>query len=100
VVKKRFFKTKEECEVAFELVPAGEVVQVDLVCEANGWKPIEMKKNREGCFRTRLRLPREQRFAFRYLIDGQEWVNDEAADAYLPNKYGSENGILDTTPAS
>lgn len=99
MLKKRFFKTKDECEVAFELSPAGGVERVSLVCEANGWEPIEMKRNRQGRFRTRLRLPRERQYQFRYLIDRQEWVNDEAADAYLPNSFGGENGILDTTPS-
>ena len=98
MLKKRFFKTKDDCEVAFELA-ADKAKQVELLCEANGWEPIEMKKNRGGTFRTRMRLPREQRFQFRYLVDHQAWVNDEEADAYLPNQFGGENGVLDTTPA-
>ena len=98
MVKKRFFKTRDECEVAFELVPSA-AEQVALVCEANGWEPIEMKRNRKGTFRTKLRLPKQCRFQFRYLIDEATWVNDEAADAYWPNAFGGENGVLDTTPA-
>jgi 1,4-alpha-glucan branching enzyme len=97
VVKKRFFKTKDECEVEFVLATA-QAREVALVCEANGWEPIEMKKNRKGTFRTRLRLPKEQQFQFRYLVDGEAWINDETADAYRPNQFGGENGILDTTP--
>jgi 1,4-alpha-glucan branching enzyme len=97
VLKKRFFKTKDDCEVAFELAPT-DAEQVALVCEANGWEPIAMKKNRQGRFRTRLRLPKERQFQFRYLVDSSAWVNDEAADAYRPNSFGGENGILDTTP--
>ena len=99
MVKKRFFKTRDECEVAFELVPSA-AAQVALVCEANGWEPIEMKRNRQGTFRTKLRLPKQRRIRFRYLIDEATWVNDEAADAYWPNEFGSENGVLDTTPAT
>ena len=99
MLKKRFFKTKDDCEVAFEL-SNDEARRVELVCEANGWELIEMKKNRNGTFRARLRLPRQRQFQFRYLLNHQAWVNDENADAYLPNQYGGENGVLDTTPAS
>jgi 1,4-alpha-glucan branching enzyme len=96
VLKKRFFKTKSDCEVAFELTPT-RAEQVELVCEVNGWEPIEMKRNKNGTFRTRVRLPREQQYEFRYRIDSRTWVNDEAADGYCINRFGGENGILDTT---
>jgi 1,4-alpha-glucan branching enzyme len=98
VVKKRFFKTKQEVEVSFE-VNLEDAQQVALVCEANDWEPIEMKKNKSGAFRTRLRLPRERQFQFRYLVDESSWLNDEDADGYRPNKFGGEDGVLDTTPA-
>ena len=97
MLKKRFFKTKTECEVVFELSPKG-AQQVELVCEVNEWEPIEMKKNRQGAFRTKLRFPREKRFQFRYLVDRSDWVNDEDADGYQPNQFGGKNGILDTSP--
>jgi 1,4-alpha-glucan branching enzyme len=96
VLKKRFFKTKAECEVAFELPVAAQ--QVELVCETNDWQPIEMKRGRQGTFRARLRFPQQRRIQFRYLVDRATWINDEAADAYWPNAFGSENGVLDTTP--
>ena len=97
MVKKRFFKTKDECEVSFEL-ESSEAEQVELVCESNGWQPIPMKKAKTGKFRTRIRLPKESRFEFRYLIDRSSWINDEAADAYRVNEFGVENGVLDTAP--
>ncbi len=97
MLKKKFFKTKTECEVVFELSPKG-AQQVELVCEVNEWEPIEMKKNRQGAFRTKLRFPRERQFQFRYLVDQKVWVTDEDADGYQPNQFGGKNGILDTSP--
>ena len=47
MLKKRFFKTKQEVEIAFEIDPA-DAEQVDLVCEVNGWEPVSMKKGRNG----------------------------------------------------
>lgn len=98
MLKKRFFKTKDECEVTFELADL-DARNVALVCEANGWSPIEMRKSRKGDFRTRVRFPKERRFQFRYLVDERRWVNDDDADAFERNEFGSENGILDTAPA-
>lgn len=99
MVKKKFFKTKDECEVSFELDSTG-AERVDLLCEANGWKPIPMKKAKSGPFRARMRLPKERRFQFRYLVDRRSWVNDETADAYQPNEFGGQNGVLDTASSS
>lgn len=32
---------------------------------------------------------------FRYLIDGNEWRNDEDADDFVPNEYFGENAVVD-----
>ena len=99
MLKKRFFKTKDDCEVTFELA-SDDAEQVELVCDANDWDPIPMKKARNGSFRTKLRLPKEREFQFRYLVNGSAWVNDEDADACRVNQFGGKNGVLSTNPAS
>ncbi len=95
MLKKKYFKTKEECEVTFELsVEAKDVV---LVSDLNGWEPLNMnKRRRDKAFYTKVRLPNENQYEFRYLIDGSDWENDEAADGYLPNEFGGENSIVTT----
>jgi hypothetical protein len=37
-------------------------------------------------------------FQFRYLRDGEVWLNDNQADAYVPNPYGSDNFVIVTDP--
>lgn len=44
---KKFFKTKDECEVTFEL-NVENAEQVVLVSEHNGWEPIDMKQAKNG----------------------------------------------------
>ena len=95
MLKKRFFKTKEQCEVTFEL-GLENAQEVAVVCEANGWEPITMTKAKKGPFKTRVRLPKDGEFEFRYLIDNDHWVNDEAADTYRTNEFGTENGVVST----
>ena len=97
MLKKRFFKTKDDCEVTFHVTAEG-AEHVELVCEANGWEPIVMKKAKNGSFRARLRVPKQARYQFRYLIDNTSWANDDAADGSCRNEFGGENSILDTTP--
>jgi 1,4-alpha-glucan branching enzyme len=97
MIKKRFFKTKSDCEVSFEFAPdTGS--RVDLVCDANGWEPVEMKKNKSGLFRTKMRFPKESVVQFRYLVDSTHWHNDEEADDSQLNRFGGKNSILKITP--
>ncbi len=98
MLKKKYFKTKEECEVTFELISEG-AGRVELLCEANDWQPVEMKKLKKGPFRTKMRFPKERDFEFVYRVDQHAWVNDDAADAHRPNGFGGQNSVLDTTPA-
>lgn len=99
MLNKRFFKTKDECEVSFEC--AVEAQSVALAGEFNNWAPAPMSKRRkDGVFYAKVRLPKNNRFQFRYLVDGHTWINDDAADAYVPNQHGSDNSVVDTTPAA
>ena len=36
-------------------------------------------------------------YRFRYLLDGQRWENDWAADAYQPNDFGGDDSVVDLT---
>ena len=98
MLKKRFFKTKDECKVTFEFAaPAAR--NVALYGDFNGWEPVPMKKAKakNAPFRTKTRLPKDGQFQFRYRIDNQTWENDEAADAYWRNDQGSDNSVVFTS---
>ena len=96
MLTKKFFKTKEETEVTFEFSREN-VSSVSLCADFNGWQPISMKfHKREKTFRTKIRLPKDQSFHFKYLLDNDEWVNDQQADHYVSNVYGTENSVVVT----
>lgn len=95
MLKKKFFKTKDECEVTFEL-DAENAESVALVGEFNSWQPMKMKQAKNGPFKAKVRLPKDGQFQFRYLVDEQNWRNDEAADAYWTNEYGGNNSVVYT----
>lgn len=94
---KKYFKTKNECEVSFEFEDEA-AETVSLVSEANNWEPQEMpKRKKDGIFTTKMRLPSGGRYQFRYLVNGQTWANDAAADDYVANEYGSKNSVVITS---
>jgi len=96
MLTKRFFKTKQEAEVTFEF-NISDVKKVQLVAEFNDWRPIDMKFNKKDkVYRTRVRLPKDKDFHFRYLINEDKWENDNHADAYIQNSFGSDNSVVNT----
>jgi hypothetical protein len=38
-----------------------------------------------------------RRYGFRYLVDGEQWLNDRHADDYVENAYGSDDSVVDLT---
>ena len=99
MLKKKFFKTKNEAEITFEF-SAEKNKSVALVADFNQWEPVKMKfVKKDKVFRTKVRLPKNEVFHFRYLLDNQQWENDHRADEYMPNPFGSDNSVLKTQTA-
>jgi hypothetical protein len=53
-----------------------------------------MTKRKDGRFSTTLSLPQGQAYRYRYLVDGERWVDDPAADEYVDNGYGSKDSVV------
>jgi 1,4-alpha-glucan branching enzyme len=97
MINKKFFKTKDECEITFELEMEAETAAV--LTDMNNWEPIPMSKRRkDGVFYAKVRFPNNGRYQFRYFVDGATWLNDDAADDQVANEHGSYNSVVDTTP--
>ena len=97
MVKKTYSKTGRRCRVTFAMQPAGAVQTVALCGDFNGWDPAlhQMKHRRDGRFTVTLSLATGQPYHFRYLLDGMRWENDEAADGYRANPFGSDDCVVD-----
>ncbi|QBY03644.1 1,4-alpha-glucan branching protein [Thalassotalea sp. HSM 43] len=97
MLSKKFFKTKDEAEITFDFARE-DVTSVELYADFNDWQPIAMKfVKSSNSFKTKVRLPKDSEYQFRYLLNGQEWENDYKADCYLANDFGSDNSIVSTT---
>ena len=99
MITKQFLKSKPLCKVTFTLPKeavesASEVV---VLGEFNNWdleNPVSMKKQKDGSFKTTLELETGKEYAFRYLLDGVKWENDNAADKYVATPFGTENSVV------
>lgn len=70
--------------------------RADLLGDFNDWTPQPMER-RDGTFVTTVELSPGRTYRFRYLLDGERWENDWAADAYVPNEYGGDDSLIDLT---
>ena len=85
--------------VTFTIDP-GVGAQSAAVCgEWNDWSADAdvMRRDAEGGFSTTVDLEAGRAYRFRYLLDGERWDNDWAADAYLPNDFGGDDSVVDLT---
>jgi 1,4-alpha-glucan branching enzyme len=85
--------------VTFVLDPLVEATRAAVCGEWDGWSTDAhpMEQAAEGGFRLTVELPAGRAYRFRYLLDGERWENDWAADAYVPNGFGGEDSLVDLT---
>ena len=97
MIKSRAAKGK--ATVTFTVDP-GAGARAAAVCgEWNGWSPVAgvMQRDAGGGFSVTVDLDAGRAYRFRYLLDGQRWDNDWAADAYVANDFGGEDSVVDLT---
>ena len=56
-----------------------------------------MRRDAAGGFSVTIELDAGRVYRFRYLLDGQRWDNDWAADAYVRNDFGGDDSVVDLT---
>ena len=97
-INKKFLKSKPVCKVTFKLPKkmVNNAKEVAIVGEFNEWdeQGVPMKSLKTGGFSTTIELEKGREYQFRYLIDGEKWENDDAADKYVPTPFGTENSVV------
>ena len=94
-ITKQYLKSKPVCKVTFSL-PAEEATTVKVLGTFNDWNEqaaVALKKSKNGTFKGTVDLEKDNSYEFRYLVDGA-YQNDEQADSFSENVFGSENGVL------
>jgi 1,4-alpha-glucan branching enzyme len=96
MLKKVYSQTGRKCRVTFELQPADNARTAYVCGDFNDWNTSShpLKRRKDGSFATMMWVEAGRQYRFRYLLDGDRWENDHAADAYESNPYGSEDSVL------
>ena len=97
MITKNYTKTGKVCRVTFRHTPSEEIQQVRLLGEFNEWGSQStdlLKKRKDGSFSITLSIDAGKDYRFRYLLDNSTWENDEQADKYVHNIFGSEDAVI------
>ena len=101
-INKQFLKSRPECKVKFRVSneKAGDAQSITLVGDFNDWDPTAtpMDRLKSGDFTATLYLDLDRNYEFRYLADGETWMNDSQADGAVATEFpGEMNSVIDTT---
>ena len=91
--------TKGKAGVTFTVDPRAGARTAAVCGEWNDWSAGAdvMHRDAEGGFSLTVGLRTGRAYRFRYLLDGQRWDNDWAADAYVRNGFGGDDSVVDLT---
>ncbi|MGC9457245.1 MAG: isoamylase early set domain-containing protein [Halothiobacillaceae bacterium] len=101
-LQKKFLKTKPVCKVTFTLPPehVGEVQTVHLAGDFNSWsmEAHPLKRKKDGSYSITVDLEKDGEYHFKYVVDGEQWLNDDEPDAYAPSPMdpAAENSLIRT----
>jgi 1,4-alpha-glucan branching enzyme len=97
VIKQTLVKGSDKVKVNFVLPKDSVAGKVSVVGDFNGWDPCvhPLRPRSNGTKSVTVTLPVSQRFAFKYLDENGQWLDDDAADRE-PNGFGGVNGVLTT----
>jgi len=101
-LKKTFSSDGKKCTVVFTVNPeaACGAEKVYLAGDFNSWDAtsLPMKKAPDGSFSVKKQLETNKEYQFRYVLDGNTWINDWKADKYVRSELANDdNSVVDTT---
>ncbi len=86
---------KGTTKITFSLPSEIQAEEVAVCGDWNEWSPTAhpLKKYKDGHFAVSINLPSGE-YRYRFLVDGEKWENDWAADEYVANPFGGEDSLL------
>ena len=84
--------------VTFALDPGVAADAVAVAGDFNDWSADAnpMARRSDGSFDATMVLEAGREYRFRYVLDGDRWVNAWDADDYAPNVFGGEDSVVRT----
>jgi hypothetical protein len=100
MIKKKTLKSRPVCKITFE-IPRDrfeEADEIELMGDFTGWDPVPFKQLKSGKWKLKQDVDQGGRYEFRYRVKRNgdvHYENDPDADGFVPNEFGTENGILE-----
>lgn len=69
---------------------------VSVAGDFNDWDQHEapLKRNGSGLWSTEIVVPRAGRFQYKFIVDGQRWIEDPSNGMKVPDNYGGLNSLV------
>jgi len=69
---------------------------VSVAGDFNGWSHVAtpLKRNESGLWSTEIVVPRTGQLEYKFIINGQRWIEDPSNGMKAPNNYGGLNSVL------
>ena len=98
MLKREAVKQSNQVKVTFVLPHNPDQPRISVVGDFNNWDPAAnpLIKRPNNTRSASLTLDPGQRYNFRYYVADGSWLNDDSADAYVPNEHGTHNGVVIT----
>ena len=96
MIQKRNVRNSDQVKISFVLPGDHPKAEASVVGDFNGWdsKANPLKKRSNGTYSTTVTIEKGKRYHFRYQAADGDWFDAGDADAYEPNQFGSENGVV------
>jgi 1,4-alpha-glucan branching enzyme len=78
--------------IRFTIRPNTSPTNVQLAGDFSGWKPVQMRRGKNGAFEIEVPLS-SGAHQYKFIVDGQ-WVSDPDSMATVPNPYGTANSVV------
>ncbi|PTM15709.1 MAG: glycoside hydrolase [Bacteroidetes bacterium] len=95
MIQKEFTPKRTVCKVQFQIPAEWADKSVAVAGDFNDWNTeADFLQKEEAGWSGVVRLKPEQEYRFKYFVDGERWQNDDAADAYVMNEFGTDDSLV------
>jgi serine protease AprX len=67
---------------------------VAIAGDFNRWNQTALKRNGSGLWSTEIAVPRSGRFEYKFIVNGNRWLEDPSNGMKTPDNYGGLNSVL------
>src|SRR5689334_7377907 len=69
---------------------------VSVAGDFNGWNPLAtpLERNGSGLWSTQIAVPHSGRFEYKFIVNGNRWIEDPSNGMKAPDNYGGLNSVV------